>query len=617
MKLKKISIRNLRGLQNIEFDTYNLTTIIGKNNCGKSSVLRGIELLCTGVKPDMEEFYLRTETIIEIEGTFHELKEWERSSPAISALVYNNELRLKYVATISTEEDEKKKITIEYFAFKEEEQINGWQDEWNELGTELKAIAQEMNIKTATQFKTKANKEKVKQIIRDKYPDKIVKGNATWSGESIPFNNSLQQALPKIIIIPAVKDASDESKYSKTGKSAFGELMRRLILPQIQGEKEYENIIKAISALSDRIHSEDGFKGINDINNKLSERLSRLIDAKANVKFDNPEIDTVISSSVGLRIVDGVHDTPIGLQGHGLQRTLIFSLLEMVGENEAAINDENSRTTIILYEEPELYLHPQMLRKLKEIFNIISISENWQVICTSHSPVFINVADVPKSLVILSRTTIGNISLKQLTENPFDSSEVGKIERDALRAALDFHPTVCEAFFASKVILVEGDTEMAIFKHCPSLLEYCGVNVVSSLDCTIVSCGGKWTIPAVGRLLSKFGIAFKVVHDLDRLGKTDRELADLPAIHPFKANSRISIIVPSENIFICEDTLEDLWNGSKNDKPYSAIRKSIELVKNKLVPNRLVDLVRFVYSDFLNESTAGNLSIYPTNAQTN
>lgn len=600
MKLKKLSIRNLRGLQNIEFDNHSLTTLIGKNNCGKSSVLRAIEMLCTGVKPDLEEYYLRSEENIEIEGIFDELKDWERNSPAVSGLIYNNQLRLKYVASISAEEGEKKKIEVEYFAFRQNEEIQGWGESWGDLDDEMKSIAAEVEINAGKDFKTKANKEKVKQRIRDHHPERVIQGAAEWSNDSIAFNNALQQALPKIIVIPAVKDATEESKYSKTGKTgAFGELMKKLILPQIQAEAEYTNIITAIAALSDRIHSEEGIAGINQINTRLSERLSRLINAKANVKFDNPEIDTVISSSVGLRIFDGAHDTPIGLQGHGLQRTLIFSLLEMVAENDAAINDENSRTTIILYEEPELYLHPQMLRKLKAILNTISDSENWQIICSTHSPVFINVADNPESLAILSRTADGGIAVKQLTENPFENTEAGIIERDALRAALDFHPTVCEVFFANKVILVEGDTEMAIFKHCDQLLQHSQVNIERSLDCTIVSCGGKWTIPAIGRLLSRFGINFKIVHDLDRHEKTDAEIVELPAIHPFNANARIALIAAAENIFICEDTLEDLWAGSKSDKPYSAIKKCIALVEADEVPERLDQLVRFVYSDFM------------------
>ena len=241
-----------------------------------------------------------------------------------------------------------------------------------------------------------------------------------------------------------------------------------------------------------------------------------------------------------------------------------------------------------------------MLRKLKAILNTISQSENWQIICTTHSPVFINVADAPDSLVILSRTADGSIAVKQLTENPFEESDAGNIERDALRAALNFHPTVCEVFFASKVILVEGDTEMAIFKHCNQLLEYCDVNLEKSLDCTIVSCGGKWTIPAIGRLLSRYGISFKIIHDLDRHGKTDAEIAKLLSFHPFNANARIALITAAENIFVCEDTLEDLWNGSKSDKPYSAIKRNIELVEADNVPARLQQLIKFVYAEFLN-----------------
>lgn len=255
---------------------------------------------------------------------------------------------------------------------------------------------------------------------------------------------------------------------------------------------------------------------------------------------------------------------------------------------------------IILYEEPELYLHPQMLRKLKAILNTISQTENWQIICSTHSPVFINVADAPESLVILSRTADGGIAVRQLTESPFEETEAGLIERDALRAALDFHPTVCEVFFASKVILVEGDTEMAIFKHCNQLLVYCDVNLEKSMDCTIVSCGGKWTIPAIGRLLSRFGVSFKIVHDLDRHGKTDAEIEELLPIHPFKANARISLTTSAENIFVCEDTLEDLWGGSKSDKPYSAIRNCVALVEADDVPEKLQELVRFVYVGFLN-----------------
>ena len=153
-------------------------------------------MLCTGVKPDIEEFYLRAEENIEIEGVFDELKDWERNSPAVSALVYNNELRLKYTASVIAEEGEKKKIEVAYYAFRQNEDIQGWVEKWSDLDEDMKAIVGEVGIKAAKDFNTKASKEKIKQRIRDNYPHRIVQGNAEWSNESIPFNNALQQAIP-------------------------------------------------------------------------------------------------------------------------------------------------------------------------------------------------------------------------------------------------------------------------------------------------------------------------------------------------------------------------------------------------------------------------------------
>ncbi len=131
-----------------------------------------------------------------------------------------------------------------------------------------------------------------------------------------------------------------------------------------------------MESLTKNMHIVEGIAGVTEVNNQFSDRLSRLINVKAILTLRDPEIDTAISSSVGLRIIDGAHDTPIGLQGHGLQRTLIFSLLELVADNENRMNTDSTRTTIVLYEEPELYLHPQMLRKLKEILKQIAYSSN-------------------------------------------------------------------------------------------------------------------------------------------------------------------------------------------------------------------------------------------------
>ena len=218
MKLKKIIIRNLRGLQNIHFDMDSLTSLIGKNNCGKSSILRAIELVCTGVKPDLEEFYLRQhEQSIEIEAVFNDIKDWERNNPSISGLIHNNELHLRYKCCVALDGD-KKKCEVEYHAYKREDAVTGWSETFAELTAEIQEIARSIAIANQTVFKTKANKEKLKQKLRDEYSHLIEEGELQWTNESISFNNALQQAIPKVILIPAVKDAIEEMKFFQNRK---------------------------------------------------------------------------------------------------------------------------------------------------------------------------------------------------------------------------------------------------------------------------------------------------------------------------------------------------------------------------------------------------------------
>ncbi len=89
-------------------------------------------------------------------------------------------------------------IDVEYAAYKVRETITGWSDEWPVLSAEIKEIATQMELGNATKFKAQKNKETIKQKIRDDYTQLITAGEAEWSGDSIPFNNALQQCFQKL-----------------------------------------------------------------------------------------------------------------------------------------------------------------------------------------------------------------------------------------------------------------------------------------------------------------------------------------------------------------------------------------------------------------------------------
>ncbi|MEM9557381.1 MAG: TOPRIM nucleotidyl transferase/hydrolase domain-containing protein [Acidobacteriota bacterium] len=244
------------------------------------------------------------------------------------------------------------------------------------------------------------------------------------------------------------------------------------------------------------------------------------------------------------------------------------------------------------------------MRKLKRILLGMASKMGWQVMVTTHSPFLVDVAEDPCSLVVL-RARSGSLSstCQQLSKSPFESQD-RRTERDALRAALDFHPTVCEAFFGNDTVLVEGASEMAILRHSDAFLEACGLVPAKTEDVSVVSCGGKWTILAMARLLKSFEIPIRVIHDGDRRSRSEDELEACRPIDPFRVNAALDEILDPSQLFACDDTLEDLlWpdreKHSTTNKPYQAWLRARQLVEEDLdlsnTHPELWEMVRFAF----------------------
>lgn len=285
-------------------------------------------------------------------------------------------------------------------------------------------------------------------------------------------------------------------------------------------------------------------------------------------------------------LVDEEIETSLQYQGSGVQRALAFAMLESNAEVESEVSGEQ-RTIIVLYEEPELYIHPHLMRRLKSTLQSRSSSPKWQVICSTHSPFLINLADKPESLKLLKRNGNNERQVHQINADIFENN--GEYdERALLRATLDFHPTVCESLFGKRVVIVEGDTEVAVFSMIEELAEKLGIEGSLHKDTTVVSAGGKWTIPAIAKILSAMDIDYRVVHDTDRKGLTDEELENKAAIHPFKANVKIASAASAERVFLVDDTFEHvLWDQKENesvkssDKPFNSWRRLRDYLDGK------------------------------------
>lgn len=159
---------------------------------------------------------------------------------------------------------------------------------------------------------------------------------------------------------------------------------------------------------------------------------------------------------------------------------------------------------ILLIEEPELMLTPQQQRHLYQLLH--RYAERNQVIYSTRAPAMLNAANF-KEIVRLDRTKAAMAVRRARPEVLTESQRV--------RLAAEFDHERNEMFFATAVVLVEGQTERL---SLPAIFRRLGYDP-DALGISIVEVGGKGNLVLVARVLGELRIPHVIVHDSDR-GRT-------------------------------------------------------------------------------------------------
>jgi len=178
--------------------------------------------------------------------------------------------------------------------------------------------------------------------------------------------------------------------------------------------------------------------------------------------------------------------------GEGFQNAIVLAVLR-------AFEETKRKGAILLIEEPEMFLHPQMQRSLYKTLQ--KIGETNQVIYTTHSPHFVSVPEY-RDVLLVRRNGEGTCVIQS-------SLATDNRRREKFLKELD--PERSELFFTRRLLLVEGDTEK---------LSYPGYAAKLGLDldrrgATIVEVGGKRNLKDFADLAISFQIPVGVVYDKD------------------------------------------------------------------------------------------------------
>lgn len=537
MRLAELSIANYKALRDVRIPLSRFGCLIGENNSGKSTFLQALSLFFSGSKLAATHFFDESKPI-RIAVTFEEIGDpdlarlAEEHRARVAAIVKNG--RLVLVRHYGTDG----KSTLLYSTLMPSDArfspdaitalLKGQRPGPAFAARVIQAFSELDHFVDATM-----SQDAVRQAILE-LADSIPDENKEAIDLSLPtgIDKSIAPMLPDPIYIPAVKDLADDIKTTET--TPFGKILA-ILLPAVEAKLPHAQILfEELNQKLNRIQQPDG----SVVDGRLDEvkLIESTVEKYVRESFTNvalritippPELKTIFSSA-RIFVNDGV-DGLIDSKGDGLRRAIVFSILRSYVELKAKLAlapggaeeaegvaeaippqaEPAPYSYLLLFEEPELFLHPKGQQILFDALRVFA--KDHHVVVTTHSPMFFG-PDATKTFVKLRKVCDVAISAKPFTRvQPIDLSAID---------SKDQFQIICfennnAAFFADTVVLVEGDSDFLVMPHIAKTVDASWD--VAKLPVTFARITGKGNIRRYRDFFSRFGVRVPVIADLDLL----------------------------------------------------------------------------------------------------
>ena len=206
-------------------------------------------------------------------------------------------------------------------------------------------------------------------------------------------------------------------------------------LAKLEDNTDYQTAMQTIKQLQKGVYD--------DISNRILAPLQEFLPQLTSVEIverSNRYPMRRLYGDLDIMLDDGT-PTSISYKGDGIKSLVSLAILKNMRPT--------GRASIIAIEEPESHLHPDAIHSLVDVIN--GVSENHQVVITTHNPLFVQRNAVSENVVVNEGTAKPAKSIKEIRDI------LGVLPEDNL-------------ITASHVLVVEGeDDKMALTKILKSL----------------------------------------------------------------------------------------------------------------------------------------------------
>ncbi|MEY3251888.1 MAG: hypothetical protein RL227_861 [Pseudomonadota bacterium] len=495
MKLRELKIHNYRSVIDLCIEVHDYTLLVGANNAGKSTVLNALRAFYDDLKWSADDF------------------------PKAGAVDPESWVQLKFVLDA---------------------------DEWAGLAEKYREGVEDQSLTVRRYFKSE---EKGRVQVGQSNIFGATKGEL--DAELFYGAKNVGAAkVGQIIYVPALTTPAEQTKMS--GPSPLRNMLNFLLKKVVAKSEAYKEVSAAFEKFNAEAKKDDGF--LSEISAPLNTAISSW-SIKIDLSVGSVAPEDISKSLVKFAFVDAaLGDVGFELEryGHGFQRSVIYELIRLAptfkDEKKADKKEFNPSFNLVLFEEPEAFLHPSQQESMAYHLRRLGAEVDQQVIITTHSPTFAGkAAEHIGQLVRIQRTNgssqafqprggqikaifdqggelltalqafvadpnVGDSAKKRakaMIAQPPQAHIAEQEERFRFQLWLDGERA--SLFFADRVLLVEGATERALFNY---LLANEWHDLTPHRVC-VVDALGKFNLHRYMALLAAYGIPHGVMLDDD------------------------------------------------------------------------------------------------------